>query len=203
MGYDKEIWDMIVRDWDEVGSTICCCSWVDGSPHDVRHDMRPWMCKQYARHKGIKPFIPFLTFNISPNWGDCPKGVRRIKFLQILIEKFFGISKRFEKIEYTIECGSTGEHIHAHVVAFINPMFEKTVLTQNAKGNLTLGLRKIWDKEAVGYVGCLKGKYAIQTSLFRKKDFLQDKLDYLDEDKKPEDHRNKRDLGLRKSLIYC
>ena len=23
MGYDKEIWDMIVRDWKEVGSEIC------------------------------------------------------------------------------------------------------------------------------------------------------------------------------------
>ena len=101
MGYDKEIWDMIVRDWRTVGSEICHAE-VDDDPWSVRHDMRPWMCKQYARRMGIKPFTPFLTFNISPNWGDTPQGVRRIKFLQICIEKFFAISQRFQKIEYTI-----------------------------------------------------------------------------------------------------
>jgi len=217
MGYDKEIWKLVLEELNEQLRK----GEIDAFDH--YHDTvgcsdanRNHLCKKYMRAHGIKPFIPFLTFNISPNWGDTPKGVRRIKLLQIVIEKFFGISKRFEKIEYTIECGSTGEHIHAHVVAFINPMFEKTVITQNAKGNLLLGLRKIWDKEqrlfvkdtkwdkgAEPYIGCLKGKYAIQTSLFRKKEFLQDKLDYLDEEKKPEDHRNLRDLGLRKSLVYC
>lgn len=204
MGYDKEMWKLVLADLQEKLDTgRISASDAGGYMVNSSDAGKRQLISSYMREHGIKPFTPFLTFNISPNWGDCPKGVRRIKFLQICIEKFFGISQRFERIEYTIECGSTGEHIHAHVVAFINPMFEKTVITQNAKGNLTLGLRKIWDKTAEPYIGCLKGKYAVQTSLFRKKEFLQDKLDYLDEEKKPEDHRNKRDLGLRKSLVYC
>lgn len=120
-----------------------------------------------------------------------------------VIKLFFAIGERFSKIEYAIEVGSEGTHLHAHVVAYINPKFEKSVITQHHKGNLAAGFKKMWDKKMKGMEGCLKGKFAIQGSVIRKPEYEKQKIDYLTEELKPEDHKNLWDLDWRKSLIYC
>lgn len=215
MGYDQKIWEKICDEWDITEH--------EGVSYDLIHvAMRPWMCQDYCRRNNIIPFIPFLTFNISPNWdtasvkyrrpeADAPKYVKERIWNEELIETFgetiklfFGISQRFTKIEYAIEVGSEGTHLHAHVVAYINPAFEKSVITQHHKGNLASGFRKMWNKKMPkGTEGCLKGKFAIQGSVIRKPEYEQQKIDYLSEELKPEDHKNEWDLNWRKSLIYC
>ena len=209
MKYDKNIWDKI------------CDEWIDEDHEGVNHaliheSLRPWMCQDYCRRHNIIPFIPFLTFNISPNWklrpkANCSREGKLLVWNEDLIENFgeviklfFAISQRFTKIEYAIEVGSEGTHLHAHIVAYINPNFEKSVITQHHKGNLAAGFRKMWDRKMPkGCEGCLKGKFAIQGSVIRKPEYEQQKLDYLSEDMKPEDHKNEWDLNWRKSLIYC
>lgn len=215
MSYDKKIWNEICTNWSVNIAELCHCE-VDEDPYFIREEMRPWICKKYCRTHNIIPFIPFLTFNISPNWKLRPKpncsreGKLRVWNEDLIenfgevIKLFFAISQRFKKIEYAIEVGSEGTHLHAHVVAYINPQFEKSVITQHHKGNLAAGFRKMWDRKMPkGCEGCLKGKFAIQGSVIRKPEYEQQKLDYLSEENKPEDHKNEWDLNWRKSLIYC
>jgi hypothetical protein len=44
--------------------------------------------------------------------------------------------------------------------------------------------------------GVLEGKFAMQFSLLRKPEFLEDKLAYLVEELKPEDHKNSYKLNI-------
>jgi hypothetical protein len=179
--------------------------------------------KQYEyAHKffNIEKFIPFICINVSPNWkkiGHSGKPSEKKKqVLHDAIWKFGDCSKRFTEIHYVLECGGSGDHLHAHLVAKINPDMEKTVITQLRKGNLSRSFRKFFvqackdcdfrappeielGKEGMG--GMVEGKFAIQFSLMRKKEFWQDKLDYLVEDRKPTDHKNQFVLE-EKRVIY-
>ena len=47
-----------------------------------------------------------------------------------------------------------------------------------------------------GYVGYLKGKFAVQSIILRTEILRDDKLKYLIEANKPEGHKNKVDLGI-------
>ncbi len=216
MSYDPKIWREICANWTEETADLCHAE-VENDPHSILPSMRPWICRKYCKVNGITPFIPFLTFNISPAWKLRPKPGKSkdgkletwnkdntMNLFGEVIESFFAISNRFKKIEYVLEVGSEGTHLHAHVVAYINPEFEKSVTTQYYKGNLTAGLRKVWDKKMPkGMEGYLKGKFACQGAIIRKQEYEQQKIDYLSEDLKPEDHRNQWDLGFRKSVSYC
>jgi len=181
-------------------------------PFDVKPRYRESIYERIKKEYNFIPFTPFLVFNISPNWkgaGVSGKPSKaRIESLKTSIKNFFEISQRFTRIDYAIEGGSENTHLHAHVVARINPKLEKTVITQLHKGNLANGYRKVWEKQhnyvgaPEGIKGVMKGKFAIQTSLMRKEEFLQDKLDYLVEEKKPEDHQNMVDLGERETIYF-
>jgi hypothetical protein len=206
--------DKTDKDFPERGKS----KWFDNScmnwdfPYDVKPRYRDRLYEQIMKHYDWKPFIPFLTFNISPNWAGCKltgaPAPWRIELLKETIRKFFAISNRFSQVDYAIECGSEGNHLHAHVVAQISADQQATVITQLHKGNLVNGFRKIWLKQLCegqireGMGGIMKGKFAIQTGLFRKEEFLRDKLNYLDEDKKPDDHKNLRDLGERETIYF-
>jgi hypothetical protein len=154
----------------------------------------------------IVPFVPFICFNISPNW---PKGKRqmvrtRMVLFEEVIKDWFARDNRWTRMDYVLESGSNADHLHAHIVARINPELEKTIITQQYKGNLANGFRKCWMKhfQVEGMGGILKGQYAIQTILIRKQEYLQDKMDYLVEDLKPEDHKNLLDLGIRGTIYF-
>jgi hypothetical protein len=183
--------------------------------------------KQYEyAHKYFKveKFIPFICINVSPNWKKIDHTGRpsekKKQVLHDAIRKFGECSKRFTEIHYVLECGGEGNHLHAHLVAKINPDMEKTIITQLRKGNLSRSFRKFFNqackehefdappkyhdtkwyqKEGMG--GIVEGKFAIQFSLMRKKEFWQDKLDYLVEDRKPADHKNQYILE-EKRVIY-
>lgn len=154
---------------------------------------------------GVIPFIPCMMFNISPNWkGQLENGVTRkiaIKKFCKVIDTYLQNCNRYGKWKYCIESGSEDNFIHAHIVAEINPKVINSVLNgKNShirKGNHVAEIRKIWDKEMPeGYVGYLKGKFAIQSIILRNEILRDDKLKYLIEENKPDGHKNKRDLGL-------
>lgn len=145
---------------------------------------------------GEKVFNRCLMVNISPNWkGKFMKSMECKKvFMQKVIIKFFNNCNRFTKIAYAIECGSEANFTHAHLVLEFNPGKYKSSIKTHENGNLNGELRKIWDKanRAFGlpYEGLIKGRHAIQTNLINNNEILQDKLDYLIEEKKPESHQN-------------
>ena len=73
MGYDKDIWKLVHRELQvklEKGE-------IDGFDmnmylFDSSDAGKKQLCDDYCRRHGIIPFIPFLTFNISPNWKMRP-----------------------------------------------------------------------------------------------------------------------------------
>ncbi len=193
-------------------------TWMDDAcskydfPHDTKARYREEFYKKIQSHFNYIPFTPFIVFNVSPNWKGCKFPGKpcppRIELFKKIIKQFFAISNRFTQIDYAIEGGSENTHLHAHVVARINPAMLATVVTQLQKGNLSNGFRKVWLKNLTeaqireGMGGILKGKFAIQTSLMRKEEFLQDKLNYLKEELKPEDHKNLVDLKERETIYF-
>ncbi len=168
--------------------------------------------KEIALMMGITPFYPAVMINISPDWkgrfsnykGTPLRDALDVKHFKTVIEKYLGSNDRYTKWKYCIENGSEGNFLHAHIVAQINPRCRKSVETHINKGNHTVELRKHWDKcdhfprkkTKKGDEGLLKGKYAIQRVMIRKREILEDKLSYLLEDKKPEGHKNLSDLGF-------
>ena len=146
---------------------------------------------------GIKPFNRSIMINISPNWKNLEVDDQRaqILFLETVIRRFYKDCDFYTNGRFVIECGGDGNFIHAHCVFELNPKNKKTVLSQIKKGsNYKRGFLKIWknvNKECDGgYEGMVEGKFAFQTNLINKKEILDDKLDYLIEEKKPESHQN-------------
>lgn len=174
--------------------------------------------KKFIEWKNIPPFVPFMTLNISPNWTTLNGKPTKWKqdMLVELIDRFAKQNDRFRQCDYVLECGSNGDHLHAHCVLMLNPKFEKTVITQQRKGNLARSLRKIWKdicdarfKKTTEFEnshhevmrGILEGKFALQFSLLRKPEFLEDKLAYLVEELKPEDHKNSYKLNIFDTIV--
>ena len=161
--------------------------------------------EEIHNYLNITPFTPCMMFNISPNWkGKIEDPLTRkmsIKKFCKVIDLYLNNCNRYSKWKYCIESGSEDNFIHAHIVAEINNKMINSVLNgKNShvrKGNHIAELRKIWDKEMPeGYVGYLKGKFAIQSIILRNEVLRDDKLKYLIEENKPEGHKNKVDLGL-------
>jgi hypothetical protein len=145
---------------------------------------------------GEKVFHRCIMVNISPNWkGKFMKGMLgKRNFMKQVILKFFKNCDRFTKIAYAIECGSDADFTHAHCVLEFNPGKLNSSMKSHRKGNLMTELRKLWDKTSkqldLPFEGLLKGRFALQTTLINNNEILQDKLDYLIEEKKPESHQN-------------
>jgi hypothetical protein len=148
---------------------------------------------------GVVPFNRCIMLNISPNWKGklANEDLPWInKFIKTVMLKFFQNCNRFTKMKYVIECGSEGDFIHIHSVFELNPAMAKSNTACIRKGNLLGEFRKIWDRiakldsDSQGFVGYVKGKYALQSTLINTREILRDKLDYLIEDLKPLSHQN-------------
>lgn len=153
-------------------------------------------CPKIAEYMGVKPFVTSVMINISPNWKgkfgqDSLTDKLMVKKFRAVVETYLKASSRYGRYKYNLECGSGGDHLHAHIVAEFNPKCVKSVTTHINKGNHTVEIRKIWDKIfPEGYVGLLKGKFAVQRIILRNEELLKDKLNYLVEELKPEGHKN-------------
>lgn len=149
--------------------------------------------KEIKLYLGIKDFIDYYSLNISPKWGSGIKVNDKVKYLKDLIKDILNNYDLFSDVAYAIECGHKGEHIHAHCVYEVNEdklaKFRKSV--KNGF-NLTNQWCKLWDKRVPkGLQGAIKGRHALQYYKVKTEEVLNDKLDYLIEEKKPESHKNK------------
>jgi hypothetical protein len=144
--------------------------------------------KNLLDYLGIIPFTPSVMINISPNWNEKTSIGRKIWCLKEIINNYMK-EQWYDKWEYVIENGSDGTHIHAHIVAHMNPARLKSVESHLRKGNHSQQLKK-YTKGVKGIQGCIKGN-SIQKTFLRNELLVKDKLDYLHEDRKPEGHKNK------------
>lgn len=161
-----------------------------------------WKSKAITNFMGVIPFIPSVMINISPDWESVNKRTDtcKIKILTGIIEGYLAEGNRYSKASYVIENGSKGDFIHAHIVAEMNSNLIKSVNTHLAKGNHTKQLIKQADK-LKGMEGMLKG-VGIQKVFLRTEKLVQDKLDYLIEEKKPEGHKNHSVIFQKKDLVF-
>jgi hypothetical protein len=144
-----------------------------------------------ARYYKIIPFTPSVMINISPDWNgegiDKKGNWSKIQILKNLINSYMK-EGWYDKWTYVIECGSDGSHIHAHIVAHMNPQRLKSVETHLRKGNHTNQLKK-YGKKVKGMEGIIKGS-SVQKVFLRTEEIVKDKMDYLIEENKPEGHKN-------------
>lgn len=170
---------------------------VDSKKYKMRNEffVETFGMKKINDYLGIEPFNDSLMLNISPKWSEGVEGVpeaTKISLLKIVIKKFITDSGRFSRNKFVIECGKSGDHIHAHCVLELNPELKKSNKTWISKHNHIRDFRNIWKKMAVDLESneCVASKYAIQSVLIKNRTMLQDKLDYLVEELKPLSHKN-------------
>lgn len=155
-----------------------------------------WKHKDIYDYLGIIPFTPSVMINISPDWKsarDKMTNTTKCKRLTSIIEAYMLEGQRYDYYSFVIENGADGDHVHAHIVAHINPKLEKSVNTHLAKGNHTQQLVKC-AKKVKGMEGTIKG-VSVQKIFLRTEEMVSDKLDYLVEERKPDGHKNKSVLS--------
>lgn len=150
----------------------------------------------------IIPFTPSVMINISPDWGAVDKrsDTCKIKLLSEILEGYLREGGRYTKAQYIIENGSEGDHIHCHCVAQMNPKILKSVRSHLGRGNHTAQLIKQANK-LKGMKGMIKGT-GIQINVLQNEEIIKDKIDYLDEEKKPEGHKNKSIIGTIMQVVF-
>lgn len=147
-----------------------------------------WKSKEICDFMNVIPFTPSVMINLSPDWAGIKRTEsNKVTILKGIIDKYMQ-EGWYDKWEYVIECGSEGEHIHAHIVAHMNVTRLKSVETHIAKGRHSVQLQK-YGKKLKGMEGIIKG-VGIQSTLLRTPEIVNDKLKYLIEEHKPEGHKN-------------
>jgi len=144
-----------------------------------------------AKYYNIIPFTPSVMINISPDWSvlkDNATNTRKVGILKGIIDNYMK-EGWYDYWSYVIENGSEGDHIHAHIVAHMNPQRLKSCESHLSHGNHTNQLKKYGNK-LKGMRGIIKGP-SVQKVFLRTEELVKDKLLYLQEDHKPEGHKNK------------
>lgn len=145
-------------------------------------------------YNGVRDVRGYMI-NISPKWPDkYSLDKYKIRLEQAIVK--FAKTGKWKEFHYTIECGKNGDHLHAHCVCI--PTDPKLAKTYIGKGNHSNWFKREFDNPnnsyPVGFVGCVKGRYSIQVVQINNYEIYKDKLLYLQEETKPEDHQNKRKL---------
>lgn len=169
--------------------------------YEIRND------NTIRNYMGVQPFQHSVMINISPDWKGVygQNGVTdqmMVKGFKKVIEGYMN-EGRWERWAYVLECGSEGDHLHAHIVAEVKPDRVKDTFgfgrPKGSKNTSHLGkgahvpqLKKHWKANMPErYHKCFKSQGVQKTNLTNEIIRL-DKLDYLIEEKKPIGHKNKK-----------
>lgn len=139
----------------------------------------------------IVPFIPSLSINISPDWkGTTLSLEHRFHILKEFMDSFLEEYQPFLFTEYAyvVEVGSEGNFPHLHIVLQCNSKTKKQLkswLAKNAKARINKHFKRSCLKNGIDPVGI-----NYQTCRLNTEEILNDKIDYLFEDRKPKGHKN-------------
>lgn len=193
--WTQEDYDQLLRDRENLKSDEFMADWSG-------YDYIPrifWKNKKICEYLDVIPFTPSIMINISPDWDDTRIDrisiPRKIKFLQNIIEMYMAECERYDKYSYVIENGESGNNIHAHIVAHINPRLSKSVETHINKNKHVYQIKKYGSRIKLRGSEFLIKNNSVQRSYIRTEEILKDKLDYLTEDLKPEGHKNHSVIG--------
>lgn len=160
--------------------------------------------KELYEINGAKDIQGYMI-NISPLWPEKYSLDKYAIHLERAINKF-AHQGLWGEFHYVIETGKNGDHLHAHMVCIPTDPAKHKAKAYMKKGNHNNWFRREFDNKAnkypVGFVGCVKGRNAIQTVSIGNQEIYKDKLDYLQEETKPEDHQNKRKLMDRRRVVF-
>lgn len=164
----------------------------------------------------IEEFKKSVMMNISPHWTPSIKEKLKTRdknaldtllilnrYLERLARSLCKL-KWFSKFEFVIETGKEGTHPHIHAVCEINQSLHKQFATW-IRSNWTKSVADIWAKIIKTsslkneIESAMKGGRCCQRNIINCPIMLQDKKDYLIEEKKPEDHKN---LFAEESLYF-
>lgn len=178
---------------------------------DVCFDDMKFMYNDFVKFVGkddiykyleIREFKPCVYITISPDWSNYSVDIYKRRDLLILFnQELFKLYGMFSDYQYAIECGKQGSHIHSHAVFEVKHDSIKRFKGMATKGNLHRKIREVWDKmdpqlPLEGCEGALKSKFAIELMQIYNQEILKDKLDYLIEELKPEEHKNANVKGF-------
>lgn len=168
-------------------------------------DKSSFWSKAMCDYMNVKKFVPAVMINISPDWskGQSVGEATRTKVLSKIVEDYLselhGGEPRYTHASYIIECGGHGGHTHAHVVAHFNPKILKSVETHIRKNKMTDQLMKY--PKTGGSRGIIQ-RPGISRTLLRTQHLIDDKLLYLQEEHKPEGHKNRKVIAEVKELVF-
>lgn len=139
----------------------------------------------------IRPFEPWVMLNISPKWKNKKISRSNICQLKRAFESYLK-EEWYSEWKYVCEAGGNGDHLHLHAVCKMNKDRNiKSVRTHLSK-HWKRQIIKHW-KDVGGSGGSVEnpGMQAIIIQGSEGEQILKDKIDYLDEEKKPIGHKNK------------
>ena len=163
-----------------------------------RHLKKPYdmTIEDLYKYYEIIPYKPCWMLNISPDWkSQMLKGKidteDKIKLFREVMRDFYDDANRFTKMKYVLEGGKEGNFLHCHAVFELNDKKPNNI-SHLKKGNFLKSFRTIWDRHSRGtkWEGKVGSKYALQTTYLTSIEMLNDKMDYLIEEKKPISHQN-------------
>ena len=134
----------------------------------------------------VEKWENYWALSISPNWKGTITNDMLKHFLNVM-ELFYTNTRRFTYMKYVLECGGEGNFLHCHAVFKLNTKKPGNMKSLR-KGNFMKEFRSCWDR--IGYVGYVKSRHALHSTLITNEEMLKDKLDYLQEELKPESHKN-------------
>lgn len=180
------------------------CGMADGEEWDQKLLLKREII---LKHLGIKPFIPSVMINISPNWKSNLGLQPKIDILKNMMHKYFHETFWFQSIEYVIERGGDPKtaHVHLHAVLEINMEILKSTRSYIKKNsNVKREIKKFFDAEVAtldalrGHCeGALEAGCSIQIQSLNNPGLIEDKLKYLHEETKPPSHKNVEDERFR------
>lgn len=155
-----------------------------------------WQCVDHPEiytYLDVYPFKQAMMINISPDWkGKCNK--QQIAILKKSIEVIGSNKNRFENYAYAIENGGDGDMVHLHCVLAFNE--QQIANYKKHKNYCNAGIYKEFKTAFKRSAEVIRSNYSelnlmIDKKIINNQDMLNDKLDYLVEDKKPLSHQNK------------
>lgn len=161
----------------------------------------PKMDSMLFEFYNIKPFEPWVMLNISPDWAGL-KVLKQKGKIKNFIRMFETYMKEgwYSEWKFVLEAGGNGDHLHLHSVCKMGSDLKqlKSVRTHLSK-NWKRQIMKYARDEGLEGVIKMPGLQCIIIQGENGGEILQDKIDYLDEDKKPGGHKNKTPNALKRT----